>query len=113
MAAGGVRVNQALSGGAIEQLNRALPVGWRRRRATGLLQSRAELGALGAISDSGCARLPKVLGGRCNSGQGMNSNEAKNGDGCEPRSIGSEGSDVKQPQWITPCPRFDYVGALP
>jgi len=44
-------MNQALSRGAIEQLNGALPVGWRRRRAAGPLQSRTELGALGAISD--------------------------------------------------------------
>jgi hypothetical protein len=75
--AGGVPVDQALSRGAIQQLNGAFPLGWRRGRGAGLLQSRAELGALGAVSDCGCARLPKVLCGRCNSGQGMDSNEAK------------------------------------
>jgi hypothetical protein len=70
-------MDEAFARRAVEQLDRALPVDGRCSSGAGLLQGGAEGRALSAITDRGRARLPKVLGRRCNSWQGMDSSEAK------------------------------------
>ena len=68
--AGRVAMNEPFASGTIEELDGALLVSCRGTRRSGLLERCTQRRTLRAITDSGCPRLPKVLGGRSNSGQG-------------------------------------------
>ena len=70
VAAGSIAMDKSLPGRTIEELNSALLVSRRGASGPGLLECGTQRRTLRAITDSGCPRLPKVLGGRCNSGQG-------------------------------------------